>query len=164
MLILFLLLERIVYSKKYSRVSASSIGNHLLLFQHAKIKISELADQISIYDGSVVVHSKIGSYTYLAKNVTVNKVIIDKFCSIGQDVLIGLGTHPTNYVSTSPLFYSVSSHHGFKTFSSTQTFEEYKATNIRNDVWIGARVIVLYGIIIGNGVIIEAGSVVTKDV
>ncbi|MBK6274561.1 MAG: hypothetical protein IPF58_07600 [Saprospirales bacterium] len=39
--------------KKYSSVSASSIGNHLLLFQHAKIKISELADQISIYDGSV---------------------------------------------------------------------------------------------------------------
>jgi maltose O-acetyltransferase len=37
--------------------------------------------------------------------------------------------------------------------------------NIGNDVWIGARVIVLPGCKkIGNGVIIGAGSVVTKDI
>lgn len=35
---------------------------------------------------------------------------------------------------------------------------------IGNDVWIGTRSIILPGVKIGNGVIIGAGAVVTKDV
>jgi maltose O-acetyltransferase len=41
---------------------------------------------------------------------------------------------------------------------------ESKAVSIGNDVWIGARVIVLPGVSIGNHTIIGAGSVVTADV
>jgi len=39
-----------------------------------------------------------------------------------------------------------------------------KAIKIANGVWIGARAILLKGVIIGEGAIIGAGSVVTKDV
>ena len=35
---------------------------------------------------------------------------------------------------------------------------------IGNDVWIGMRVIIMPGVKIGNGVVIGAGAVVTKDV
>ena len=35
---------------------------------------------------------------------------------------------------------------------------------IKNDVWIGAHCIILDGLTIGNGAVIAAGSVVTKDV
>ena len=35
---------------------------------------------------------------------------------------------------------------------------------IGDDVWIGTRAIILPGVTIGNGVIIGAGAVVTKDV
>ena len=35
---------------------------------------------------------------------------------------------------------------------------------IGNDVWIGSNVIVLRGVHVGNGAIIAAGAVVTKDV
>lgn len=35
---------------------------------------------------------------------------------------------------------------------------------IGDDVWIGTRVIILPGVKIGNGVIIAAGAVVTKDI
>lgn len=45
-----------------------------------------------------------------------------------------------------------------------QGFVENKPIKIGNDVWIGARVIILPGVTIGNGVIIGAGAVVTKDV
>jgi len=43
-------------------------------------------------------------------------------------------------------------------------FNGTKETNIGNDVWIGAKSIILNGVKIGNGVIIAAGSVVTKDI
>lgn len=45
-----------------------------------------------------------------------------------------------------------------------QGFEKETPVKIGNDVWIGARVIILPGVKIGNHVIIGAGSVVTKDV
>ena len=35
---------------------------------------------------------------------------------------------------------------------------------IGNDVWIGARVVILPGVHVGNGAIIGAGAVVTKDI
>ena len=41
---------------------------------------------------------------------------------------------------------------------------EYAPVEIGNDVWIGSRVIILPGLKIGEGSIIGAGSVVTKDV
>lgn len=41
---------------------------------------------------------------------------------------------------------------------------EYSPITIGNDVWIGARVIIMDGVNIGDGAIIAAGAVVTKDV
>ena len=45
-----------------------------------------------------------------------------------------------------------------------QGVQQEKPVFIGNDVWIGRRVIILPGVHIGNGVIIGAGAVVTKDV
>lgn len=45
-----------------------------------------------------------------------------------------------------------------------QGFQEERPVIIGNDVWIGRRVIILPGVHIGNGVIIGAGAVVTKDI
>ena len=45
-----------------------------------------------------------------------------------------------------------------------QGFMQEKPITIGNDVWIGERVIILPGVKVGNGVIIGAGSIVTKDV
>ena len=41
---------------------------------------------------------------------------------------------------------------------------EIKKVNIGNDVWIGSRAIILPGVTIGDGAIIGAGSIVTKNV
>ena len=45
-----------------------------------------------------------------------------------------------------------------------QGYEEAPPVVIEDDVWLGARVIVLPGIRIGNGAVIGAGAIITKDV
>ena len=45
-----------------------------------------------------------------------------------------------------------------------QGFEEERPVYIGNDVWIGDRALILPGVHIGDGSIIAAGAVVTKDV
>ena len=43
-------------------------------------------------------------------------------------------------------------------------FDEYENIIVGNDVWIGARAIIMDGVKINNGAIVAANSVVTKDV
>lgn len=45
-----------------------------------------------------------------------------------------------------------------------QGLSEPRPVLIEDDVWIGARVIILPGVKVGKGSVIGAGSVVTKDV
>ena len=45
-----------------------------------------------------------------------------------------------------------------------QGFQETKSVTIGNDVWLGRRVIILPGVTIGDGAIIGAGAIVTKDI
>jgi len=45
-----------------------------------------------------------------------------------------------------------------------QGYKKYPPVRIEDDVWIGARAIILPGIKIGKGAIIGSGAVVTKDV
>ena len=42
--------------------------------------------------------------------------------------------------------------------------EVYKPVTIGNHVWIGCRCLILKGVTIGDGAVVAAGSVVTRDV
>ena len=88
---------------------------------------------------------------------------IGKFCSIGPNFVCGYGIHPTNTVSTSPMFYSKHKQNGI-TLSKEKKIQERKPIRIGNDVFIGVNVTVLDGVTIGDGAIIGAGAVVSKDI
>ncbi len=113
--------------------------------------------------GTRLYNSTLGQCTYVAGSVIAN-CDIGAFCSIGPQCLIGgLGKHPTNLISTHPAFYSSKRIAGVS-FVSEDHFEQLPRTAIGNDVWIGARAIVLDGVTIGNGAIVAAGSIVVKNV
>lgn len=110
-----------------------------------------------------VTSSNIGDYTYIARNSVISFTKIGKFCSIGPNFVCGYGIHPTNGISTAPMFYSSKKQNGV-TFSSKDKIIERKPILIGNDVFIGANVTVLDGVTIGDGAIIGAGAVVSKDI
>jgi acetyltransferase-like isoleucine patch superfamily enzyme len=124
---------------------------------------TELAGNNKFGKGTHINDSKIGRHTYVV-NARIVSAQIGAFCSIGPEVNIGgLGSHPINWVSTHPAFYSTRQQSG-KTFALTDLFDELRPNKIGNDVWIGARVLILDGVNIGDGAIVAAGTVVTKDV
>ena len=100
---------------------------------------------------------KIGFATTLGYNNFLHgNIKIGKYCQLGADVAIHTSNHPVNYLSTyinSNLFSG-----------ELNKLKEVKVTVLGNDVWIGHNAIIVGGVTIGNGVIIAAGSVVTKDV
>ncbi|WP_446725118.1 CatB-related O-acetyltransferase [Mucilaginibacter sp. SJ] len=101
-------------------------------------------------------------FSYVGAASQLFNVKVGKFCSIADNVKIGLGFHPTDRVSTHPSFYS--NNKAFKCFANENLFNEYKETVIENDVWIGSNAIIFGGITIGNGSVVAGGSIVTKDV
>ena len=100
------------------------------------------------------------------------QVEIGKFCSIAAHVTLAAGNHPMSYVSTSPYTYSTIRNSFTKKQLFTQEFfytdENHKyLCKIGNDVWVGTGVILVCGskaLNIGDGAVIAAGAVVTKDV
>lgn len=119
---------------------------------------------VHLLSNCIINNSEIHSYTYLGKNCLVQNTSLGKFCSIANDVLIGLGNHPLDLLSTSPLFYRRNNPLQIRLIKKDLEIVEYKPISIGNDVWIGARSIIMDGISIGHGAVIAANSVVTKDV
>jgi len=106
---------------------------------------------------------QLGDYSYISKGSCVSNCVIGKFCSIGPNFCCGMGTHPTNGVSTAPMFYSTKMQNGM-TLCKENKYEESKQTMIGNDVFIGANVTVLDGVHIADGAVIGAGAVVVGDI
>ncbi len=118
------------------------------------------SDYVCIFKNTILNNSKIGRFTYI-NGANCNNADIGAFCSIAPNVVIGSGCHPTNFLSTNPVFFSS----GILTYSFNNIhYPEHKRTKIGNDVWIGYGAFISDGITIGNGAIIGAGAVVTKDV
>ena len=121
--------------------------------------------------GSRLVASSLGRGTYVGDRSLIINSRIGRYCSIGSRVIVVKGRHPINMVSTHPAFYSLRRQSGF-TYTTQQRYEEYKYADengkheivIGNDVWIGADCRLIGGITIGDGAVILAGAVVTKDV
>ena len=125
------------------------------------IKNSQIHKNAAVGNGAQIVNSKIDRFSYVYESKILN-ADVGAFCSIAPNVVVGGGAHPTDWVSSSPVFYK--GKNVLRTNFSDNKFEEFKRTIIGNDVWIGSNVLIKGGVCIGDGAIIGMGSVVTHDV
>ena len=115
-------------------------------------------------DGIYIAGSFIGDYTYIETGCRISTATVGRFCSIAPYTFVGLAEHPTTkFVSTHPMFYQYAPSYGYDLVSQT-VFDGIASTTVGNDVWIGYRAIILSGVTIGDGAVIGAGAIVTKDV
>ena len=112
---------------------------------------------------STAINVAMGRYSYCGYACKILNCNIGNFTSIADHVVIGVGKHPMEWVSTSPAFYK-----GRDSIPKNLACLEYnsspKLTVIGNDVWIGEGVYIKDGVKVGNGAVIGMNSVVTKDI
>ena len=93
------------------------------------------------------------------------RLIIGKFCSIacGTKFLFNCANHSLKSLSTYtfPLFYE---EWELEKSNITTAWDNKGDIVIGNDVWIGYEAVIMAGVHIGDGAIIAARAVVTKDV
>ncbi len=96
---------------------------------------------------------------------------IGRFTSIAGKCWVVVGRHPykSPFATTCPMFFSLLKQNGY-TFTNSQLYNEFKYAEsnyfvvIGSDCWIGHDVKLIEGIKIGDGAMVLAGAVVTKDV
>ena len=124
----------------------------------AEVKNTQLGRKINISRYCFVSNSKIADYTSIGRNTVIINAELGKFCSISWNVTIGATSHDYNRLSTHAFSYIK-----FYGFVNSDTRIK-KQTSVGHDVWIGANAVIMPGVTIGNGAVVGAGSIVTKDV
>ena len=124
---------------------------------------SQVSKKAKVYGGVQVSESTIGDYSYVGRDSRVIHADIGKYCSIGSESKVGMGTHTLDKLSTSPIFTEKRNGTGHS-WVQTGKVNPFRRVRVGNDVWIGTGVMVMGGVTIGDGAVIGAGAVVTKDV
>lgn len=157
-------MPRLSFFKRVKRWMRKRINNTSLCSSDSKCDSSnEIGRYVYFSSESSLSDCKVGDYSIIAPFSKISKTDIGKCCSIGPHIICGWGIHPTNGLSTLPMFYSSLKQNGI-TYSQTDKIEERKRIIIGNDVFIGANVTILDGVTIGDGAVIGAGAVVSKDI
>lgn len=149
-----LLIGRILYlfaSRLPDSFYRINIGQKRLRGFCAKMILEKCGKNVNIETGAVFSPSvELGDNSGIGIRARVNgKVIIGKDVMMGPEVCIYTKNHAFDRTDI-PM--------------NLQGVTAEKPVIIGDDVWIGARVIILPGVHIGTGAVIGAGSVVTKDV
>lgn len=101
-----------------------------------------------------------GSYGGIFNLESINPgTSVGRYCSFAPNVYIYNRNHPMHYITTHPFLYN--SNLNYVKEDSIQ----YLPIQIGNDVWVGQNAIILPSVKkIGDGVVIGAGAVVSKDI
>lgn len=149
-----------------------NLRNNIEIGCSTKIRGANLSQNVRVGAHCNIQGGVIESYSYMGDYCVLPQVEIGKFCSIASHVTLAAGNHPMEYLSTSPYTYS----HIKNSFTEKQLYsQEFFYTNekhkylckVGNDVWIGTGAMLVCGskaLNIGDGAVVAAGAVVTKDV
>ncbi len=131
----------------------------------ARLRDSIVGRRCEVLRGCRLEYATLGDYSYLGEECEVADAAIGRFTAIANRVRIGAPNHPMERASQHRFTYCPEYYEADRE-RDAQFFVRRRGNRVRigNDVWIGHAAIVLPGVSIGDGAVIAAGAVVSRDV
>ncbi len=155
-------LEPSVQVYKYCSLRDCCLSSGTEIGDYSRLRNSNLGEMVFVQRYNIIENSEIGRFSYTGKNTIITSAVIGKFCSISWNVSLGAGNHDYNRTTTHAFLYDDRYNLKPKNISVYDLCSDHCI--IGNDVWIASGACVCRGVTIGDGAVIAAGSVVTKDV
>lgn len=133
--------------------------------QSARLREAQIGRRCEVLQNTRIEYASLGDYSYLGENCEVADAAIGKFTAIANAVRIGAPNHPMGRASQHRFTY-VPEYYEPTTTRDRDFFAERRGDRVivGNDVWIGHAAILLPGVTVGDGAVIAAGAVVSRDV
>ena len=141
------------------------LGEHPLIDPTAQIKASTFGRYTEVGARTRLLESELGDYSYIVNDADMAYATVGKFCSIAAMTRINPGNHPMWRASQAHFTYRASAY--FDGEADEKAFFDWRRSHrvtLGNDVWVGHGAIILPGRQIGDGAVIAAGAIVTKNV
>jgi acetyltransferase-like isoleucine patch superfamily enzyme len=140
------------YKKHYAKIGKQTMLSCSFIFENEK-------GYITIGDNTFIGNSKL---------ICINGISIGSFVTIAWNVTIyDHDSHSLNYIDRrKDVDRQMSDYNQGRSFIHSKDWSTVKSAPIiiKDDVWIGMNSIILKGVTIGEGAVVAAGSVVTKNV
>lgn len=136
-------------------------------YVHPECEITEstFGAYVEIGKGSRVAHSSFGDYSYCDRYADIANAQIGKFSNIAAFVRIGATDHPLHTAACHHFLYRSADYwDGIARDEAFFANRKSRIAHIGHDTWIGAGAMIKPEVILGDGAVVAAGAVVTKDV
>lgn len=143
-----------------SNIINSHVGKWVRVGNCTHIYNSTLGDHTHFGNFNEIHDTSFGDYTYTSDNTRVTLAKIGKFSSISWNVSINASNHDYTRVTQHEILYMTEYSYTPEPFYNPVN----KKVLIGNDVWIGANAVIMPGVKIGDGAIVGSSAVVTKDI
>lgn len=143
-------------------LNACSIGEHTTVGDYSRLICSLLGKHVDIYRYALIQHCALGDFSYVGKSFVGLYTKIGKFCAISWNVSVGGANHDYSRIAQHAFIYSPS----FGLLGEeTPAYDRFaNECTIGNEVWIGCNSVINREVTIGDGAVVAAGAVVTRDV
>jgi phosphonate metabolism protein (transferase hexapeptide repeat family) len=131
----------------------------------AELKSCRLGRYASIGERVVLREVAVGDFSYFERHAEAIYTTVGKFCAIAANSRINALEHPIERLTQHKLSYRPNEY--FRWAGVDQEFRARrrgKSVSIGHDVWIGHGAVVMPAVSIGDGAVVGANAVVTRDV
>jgi acetyltransferase-like isoleucine patch superfamily enzyme len=146
-----------------ARIQSSQLKQNTIVGNFSRVDFSCLGDFCRVDRNNHLFKITLGRYSYTGMNAVIMHSNIGAFCSISWNVSIGGANHDYTRIAQHSFLYNI--YDNIRPESTDVPYDRFQLpVTIGNDVWIGSGAVIMRGVLVGDGAVIGANSVVTNDV